>query len=99
MYAIFICYCKIVSESFNRKAAFLACADQTAATAEYKLLQLKQCLAGEALKAIKGLGHSVPAYQTAKEGLERKFGGQRQQSHLYQCTLRISKIWKTRLIS
>ena len=36
----------------NWKAAFLACVDQAPATAEYKLLQLKQCLAGEALKAI-----------------------------------------------
>ena len=47
------------------KAAFLACVDQAPATAEYKLLQLKQCLAGEALKAIEGLGHSAAAYQAA----------------------------------
>ena len=32
----------------NWKAAFTACVDQAPATAEYKLLQLKQCLAGEA---------------------------------------------------
>ena len=51
----------------------------TPATAEYKLLQLKQCLAGEALKAIEQLGHSAAAYQAAKERLERKFGGQRRQ--------------------
>ena len=72
MYTIFIYYCKIVSESFNRKAAFLACADQTAATAEYKLLQLKQCLAGEALKAIEGIGHSAVAYQAAISHLFRR---------------------------
>ena len=48
------------------------------ATAEYKLLQLRQCLAGEALKTIvENLGHSATAYTTAKERLERKFGGHR----------------------
>ena len=46
----------------------MACVDQTPATAEYKLLQLKQCLAGEALRAIEGLGHSAAAYQAAKRG-------------------------------
>ena len=63
----------------NWKAAFMACVDQAPATAEYKLLQLCQCLAGEALKAIESLGHSATAYQTAKERLDRKFGGQRRQ--------------------
>ena len=60
----------------NWKAAFMACVDQAPATAEYKLLQLHQYLAGEALKAIESLGHSAAAYQTAKERLDRKFGGQ-----------------------
>ena len=61
----------------NWKAAFMACVDQAPATAEYKLLQLKQCHAGEALRAlaIEGLGHSAAAYQAAKVRLERKFGG------------------------
>ena len=58
------------------KVTFLACVDQTPETAEYKLSQLKKCLAGEAVKAIEGLGHSVATYQAAKERLERKFGGQ-----------------------
>ena len=58
------------------KAAFLAHVDQATAIAEYKLFQLKQCLAGQALKAIEGLGHSAAAYRPAKEKLERKFGGQ-----------------------
>ena len=65
------------------KVAFLACVDQAPATAEYKLLQWKQCLAGEALKAIEGLGHSAAAYQATKERLERKFGGQRRQLAIY----------------
>ena len=67
----------------NWKAAFTACVDKAPATAEYKLLQLKQCLAGEALKAIESLGHSAAAYQAAKERLERKFGGQRRQIAIY----------------
>ena len=67
----------------NWKAAFTACIDQAPATAEYKLLQLKQCLGGEALKAIDSLGHSAAAYEAAKERLERKYGGQRRQIALY----------------
>jgi len=67
----------------NWKAAFTACVDKAPATAEYKLLQLRECLAGVALKTIEGLGHSATAYETAKERLERKFGGQRRQVALY----------------
>ena len=44
----------------------MACVDQAPATAEYKLLQLRKCLAGEALRAIESLGHSATAYHTAK---------------------------------
>ena len=65
------------------KAAFTACEDNAPATAEYKLLHLRQCLAGEALKTIEDLGHSATAYRTAKERLERKFGGHRRQVALY----------------
>ena len=65
------------------KAAFTACVDNAPATAEYKLLQLRQCLAGEALKTIENLSHSATAYHTAKERLERKFGGHRHQIALY----------------
>ena len=86
----------------NWKAAFMACVDQAPATAEYKLLQLKQCLAGEALRAIEGLGHSAVAYQDAKERLERKFGGQRRQLAIYleeiilnQCVLGILRTWRS----
>ena len=61
----------------NWKAAFMACIDKAPATPEYKLLQLCQCLTGEALKAIESLGYSAAAYETAKDRLERKFGGQR----------------------
>ena len=61
----------------NWKAAFMACIDKAPATAEYKLLQLRQYLSGEALKVIESLGHSAAAYEAAKDPLERKFGGQR----------------------
>ena len=65
------------------KAAFLACVDRAPATGEFKMLQLKQCLAGEALSAIEHLGHSPAAYDAAKERLERKFGGKRRQISIY----------------
>ena len=65
------------------KATFLACIDAAPVTAEYKLLQLRQYLAGEALYAIDSLGHSAHAYEAAKERLERKFGGKRRQVLIY----------------
>ena len=42
----------------NWKSAFMACVDKAPATPEYKLLQLRQYLSGEALKSIETLGHS-----------------------------------------
>ena len=65
------------------KAAFLACIDSAPATGEYKLLQLRQYLSGEALKTIENLSHSGAAYEAAKERLERKFGGMRRQISIY----------------
>ena len=56
------------------KAAFLACIDSAPATAEYKLLQLRQYLSGDVLKVIENLEHFVTAYEAAKERLERKYG-------------------------
>ena len=53
------------------------------ATPEYKLLQLRQYLSGEALKVVEPLGHSAGAYKTAKKRLERKFGGKRRQIALH----------------
>jgi DNA-binding transcriptional regulator YiaG len=61
----------------NWKASFVACIDSAPATPEYKLLQLRQYLTGDALKAIENLGHSAVAYEAAKQRLERKFGGMR----------------------
>ena len=65
------------------KAAFEACIDRAPATGEYKLLQLRQYLEGDAVRAIEDLGHSVASYEAAKERLERKFGGSRRQIALY----------------
>ena len=59
------------------KAAFTACVDNAPVTPEYKLLQLRECLSGEALRTIQNLGHSGTAYEAAKQRLERKFGGER----------------------
>ena len=65
------------------KTAFMARVDKAPATPEYKLLQLRQYLFGEALKVVEPLGHSAAAYETAKERLERKFGGKRRQIVLH----------------
>ena len=67
----------------NLKAAFMACVDTAPSTGEYKLLQLRQCLSGEALYVIDGLGHSAAAYEAAKERLERRYGGKRRQVAIY----------------
>ena len=69
------------------KAAFYTCVDAAPATAEYKLLQLRSYLKGEALKCIENLGHSAAAYEAAKARLERKFGGERR-----QITLRLEEL-------
>ena len=70
--------------SYNSwKVASLACIDSAPATGEYKLLQLRQYLSGEALKTIENLGHSGAAYEAVKERLERKFGGMRRQISIY----------------
>ena len=61
----------------------MACIDKSPATPEFKLLQLRQYLSGEALKAIETLGHSASAYQAAKERLERKYGGKRRKIAIY----------------
>ena len=59
------------------RAAFNACVDAAPATPEYKLLQLKQYLAGEPLEMIEKLGYSQEAYSSALSRLERKYGGTR----------------------
>ena len=58
------------------KAALMACVHQAPATPEYKLLQLRQHLSGEAIKIMEPLGHSAVAYEAAIALRERKFGGE-----------------------
>ena len=65
------------------KVAYTACINQAPATPEYKLLQMRQHLSGEALKVFEGLGHSAPASEAAKYRLERKYGGQRRRVNFY----------------
>ena len=65
------------------KPAFMACVHQAPATPEYKLLQLRQHLSGEALKIVEPLGHSAAAYEAAIALLERKFGGERRKLALH----------------
>ena len=48
----------------------MTCIDKAPATPEYKLLQLRQYLCGDALKAVETLGHSAAAYEAAKESLK-----------------------------
>ena len=43
-----------------------SCLDATAMSAQFKMLRLEACLAGEALETIKGLGYSEAAYEAAK---------------------------------
>ena len=57
------------------KAAFMVCVDQASATPEYKLLQLRQHLSGEAFKMVELFGHS--SCEAAVALLERKFGEER----------------------
>ena len=65
------------------KAAFLACIDKAPVTSEYKMLQLRQYVTGEALTAIENLGHSASAYEAAKHRLERKYGGKRRKKAIF----------------
>ena len=65
------------------KAAFMACVHQAPATPDYKLLQLRQHLSGEALKIVEPFGHSAAAYEVAIAPLERKLGGERRKLALH----------------
>ena len=54
------------------RAAFIACVDKAPCSEEYKLLQLRQYLAGSALQCVDNLGHSTAAYAAGMERLGRK---------------------------
>ncbi|XP_065190905.1 uncharacterized protein LOC135821835 [Sycon ciliatum] len=65
------------------KATFLACVDSAPISPTLKLLQLRQYVAGEALRCIERLGYAPDSYHKAMERLERKFGGTRRQVMVY----------------
>ena len=65
------------------KAAFSVCVEQQDLSPELKLLQLRQCLTGSALKAIESYGYSAAAYTAAIRRLEQKFGGDRRQTAVH----------------
>ena len=81
-------------------ATFTSCLDATAMSAQFKMLRLEVCLAGEALETIKSLGYS----KAAKSRLLTKYGGNRReiQCHvdeliklnLSQSERKIPKNWK-----
>ena len=71
------------------KAAFMACVDSSPVTPEYKMLQLRQYVSGEALHAIEHLGYYPTAYEAAKDRLERKYGGKCRQNPFF------SKTWSS----
>ena len=47
------------------------------------MTRLRQCLTGNALEAIRGLGVTIPEYEEAKEILKSKYGGPRQLLRAY----------------
>ena len=63
-------------------ASFRAIVDQNNYDAQYKMLQLRQYLQNDALKAIENLGYCEMSYKLALERLEKKFGGERRKKVL-----------------
>ena len=57
----------------------MTCIDSATATGEFKLMQLSQNVSGDAFKATDSLGHSMAAYEIAKDRLDIKLGGKRRQ--------------------
>ena len=56
------------------KAAFMACVDSAPVTPEFKMLQLRQYLSGEALHTVENLGYFPTAYEAAKDRLKGSMG-------------------------
>ena len=64
-------------------ALFKSLVDESAEPANLKMARLRQCLAGNALEAIRGLGVSTPEYEETKEILITKCGGARRLLRAY----------------
>jgi hypothetical protein len=73
------------------KDAFYECIDKASCSSSYKMLQLRQCLNGEALRSIEGFPASDAGYNAAKRRLEEKFGGDRRFILLHLDALRQMK--------
>ena len=64
-------------------ALFRSLVDESAEPANLKMARLRQCLTGNALEAIRGLGVTVPEYEEVKEILKSKYGGARRLLRAY----------------
>ena len=64
-------------------ALFRSLVDESAEPANLKMARLRQCLTGNALEAIRGLGVTTPEYKEAKEILKSKYGGARRLLRAY----------------
>ena len=57
--------------------------DETTEPSNLKMARLRQCLTGNALEAIRGLGVTALEYEEAKEILKSKYGGSRRLLRAY----------------
>ena len=62
---------------------FRSLVDESTETSNLKMARLRQCLTGNALEAIHGLGVTAPEYEEAKEILKSKYGGVRRLLRAY----------------
>ena len=64
-------------------AIFTSLVDESTEPVNLKMARLRQCLTGNALEAIRGLGVPVHEYEEAKEILKTKYGGTRRLLRAY----------------
>ena len=64
-------------------ALFTSLVDESTEPVNLKMARLRQCLTGNALEAIRGLGVPVHEYEEAKEILKTKYGGTRRLLRAY----------------
>ena len=57
--------------------------DESTEPSNLKMARLRQCLTGNALEAIRGLGVTAPEYEESKEILKSKYGGARRLLRAY----------------
>ncbi|XP_074634307.1 uncharacterized protein LOC141892872 [Acropora palmata] len=62
---------------------FRSLVDESTEPSNLKMARLRQCLTGNALEAIRGLGVTAPEYEEAKEILKSKYGGARRLLRAY----------------